>query len=50
MRATREGYVQGLLRAGEISDRVVVVDGDVSRSTGTMASGKNFRTGSSTWE
>jgi len=37
MRATREGYVQGLLRAAEISDKVVVVDGDVSRSTGTIA-------------
>lgn len=37
MRATREGYVEGLLKAGQISDRVVVIDGDVSRSTGTTA-------------
>jgi len=35
MRATREGYVQGLLKAAEIDERVLVVDGDVSRSTGT---------------
>lgn len=42
MRATREGYVQGLLRAGEISDRVIVVDGDVSRSTGTIAFREKF--------
>lgn len=37
MRPTREGYVQGILRAADISDRVVIVDGDVSRSTGTTA-------------
>ena len=42
MRATREGYVQGLLRAAEISDRVVVIDGDVSRSTGTTAFRERF--------
>ncbi len=37
MKATRVGYVEGLLDAGEIDDRVIVVDGDVSRSTGTIA-------------
>ncbi len=37
MRATREGYVEGLLDAAERDDRVVVIDGDVSRSTGTIA-------------
>ncbi|MCK5131877.1 MAG: transketolase family protein [Candidatus Sabulitectum sp.] len=42
MRATREGYVEGLLDAGEKDERVVVVDGDVSRSTGTTAFKKRF--------
>jgi len=42
MRATREGYVEGLIRAAEMDDRVVVVDGDVSRSTGTIAFRKRF--------
>lgn len=37
MKATRVGYVQGLLDAGERNPRVIVVDGDVSRSTGTIA-------------
>lgn len=37
MKATRVGYVQGLLDAGERDHRVIVVDGDVSRSTGTIA-------------
>ncbi len=37
MKATRVGYVQGLLDAGEKDHRVIVVDGDVSRSTGTIA-------------
>ncbi len=42
MRATREGYVEGLLDAGEKDRRVIVVDGDVSRSTGTTAFQKKF--------
>ncbi len=42
MRATREGYVEGLIRAAEMDDRVVVVDGDVSRSTGTIAFRERF--------
>lgn len=37
MKATRVGYVQGLLDAGERDHRVIVIDGDVSRSTGTIA-------------
>lgn len=42
LRATREGYVEGLLEAGERDSRVVVVDGDVSRSTGTVAFKNRF--------
>ncbi|MCD4708377.1 MAG: transketolase family protein [Candidatus Sabulitectum sp.] len=42
MRATREGYIEGLLEAGERDSRVIVVDGDVSRSTGTTAFRKKF--------
>jgi len=41
-RATREGYVEGILRAGEISDRVAVIEGDVSRSTGSAAFGERY--------
>ncbi len=41
-KATREGYVEGLLDAGEINSRVIVVDGDVSRSTGTTAFRERF--------
>jgi len=37
MRATREGYIEGLIEAAERDSRVVVVDGDVSHSTGTTA-------------
>jgi transketolase len=42
MRPTRDGYVEGILVAGERDDRVVVVDGDVSRSTGTAEFGRRF--------
>ena len=42
MRATREGYIEGLLDAGERNSRVIVVDGDVSRSTGTTAFKERF--------
>lgn len=42
MKATREGYVEGLLEAGERDERVVVIDGDVSRSTGTVAFKNKF--------
>lgn len=39
---TREGYVEGILEAGRMSDRVVVVEGDVSRSIGSAAFGVEF--------
>ncbi len=42
MRPTRDGYVQGLLKAGEIDHRIVVIDGDVSRSTGTVKFKERF--------
>jgi len=42
MRPTRDGYVEGLLAAGERSPRVVVLDGDVGRSTGVIAFGDRF--------
>lgn len=42
MKPTRDGYVSGLLKAGEIDERVFVVDGDVSRSTGTVKFKENF--------
>lgn len=37
LRPTREGYLEGLLAAGEKDARVVVLDGDVGRSIGTQA-------------
>ena len=42
MKPTRQGYVEGLLEAGKTDERVVVVDGDVSRSTGTIAFKEKF--------
>jgi transketolase len=42
MKPTRQGYIEGLLEAGRMDERVVVVDGDVSRSTGTVAFRKEF--------
>lgn len=42
MRPTREGYIEGLLEAAEMDKRVIVVDGDVSRSTGTIAFKRRF--------
>jgi len=41
-RATREGYLEGLLEAGERNRRVVVLDGDVGRSLGTAAFRSRF--------
>ncbi len=35
LRPTREGYVEGLLEAGRLDERVVVIEGDVSRSIGS---------------
>lgn len=34
---TKDGYIRGLLEAGERDERVVVLDGDVGRSTGAVA-------------
>ncbi|MBD3277756.1 MAG: transketolase family protein, partial [Candidatus Aegiribacteria sp.] len=42
LKATREGYAEGLLQAGRINKRVVVVEGDVSRSIGSAAFGDEF--------
>ncbi|PIE51472.1 transketolase [Candidatus Fermentibacteria bacterium] len=36
MKPAKEGYVQGLLEAAAFDNRVIVIDGDVSRSTGTV--------------
>ncbi|MFO7626843.1 MAG: transketolase C-terminal domain-containing protein [Candidatus Fermentibacteraceae bacterium] len=44
LRPSREGYIQGLLEAGEIDSRVVVIDGDVGRSLGTQAFCERFPT------
>lgn len=37
LKATREGYTEGLLQAGLMNSRVVVIEGDVSRSIGSAA-------------
>ncbi len=37
LKATREGYVEGLLIAAETDARIVVIDGDVAKSIGTTA-------------
>ncbi len=42
LKATREGYVGGILQAGRVDERVVVVEGDVSRSIGSAAFGEEF--------
>ncbi len=42
LRPTREGYLEGLLAAGERDPRVVVLDGDVGRSIGTQAFRERF--------
>ncbi|OPL20063.1 MAG: hypothetical protein AVO35_01000 [Candidatus Aegiribacteria sp. MLS_C] len=39
---SREGYVEGILEAGRRDPRVVVVEGDVSRSIGSAAFGEEF--------
>ncbi len=41
-RPTREGYVEGLLEAGRLSARVVLVEGDVSRSIGSHVFAEEF--------
>jgi transketolase len=42
LKATRIGYVEGILEAGERNPGVVVVEGDVSRSIGSAAFGERF--------
>lgn len=42
LKATREGYVEGILQAGRENNRVVVVEGDVSRSIGSASFGDEF--------
>lgn len=42
LKSTREGYVEGLLQAGRENDRVVVIEGDVSRSIGSAIFGEEF--------
>lgn len=42
LKATRTGYVEGILEAGERNPGVVVVEGDVSRSIGSAAFGERF--------
>ncbi len=42
LKATRKGYVEGILEAGRRNPRVVVVEGDVSRSIGSAAFGEEF--------
>jgi transketolase len=42
LKATREGYVEGLLEAGRRDDRVVVLDADVSRSIGSVRFAEEF--------
>ncbi|NOQ21443.1 MAG: transketolase family protein [Candidatus Aegiribacteria sp.] len=42
LKATREGYVEGILQAGRENSRVVVIEGDVSRSIGSASFGEEF--------
>jgi len=42
LKATREGYVEGILQAGRQNDRVVVIEGDVSSSIGSAAFNEEF--------
>lgn len=42
LKPTREGYVEGILQAGRENSRVVVVEGDVSRSIGSASFGEEF--------
>ena len=42
LKSTREGYVEGILQAGRENDRVVVIEGDVSRSIGSALFGEEF--------
>jgi len=42
LKATKEGYVEGILQAGRENSRVVVIEGDVSRSIGSSSFGEEF--------
>ena len=42
LKPTREGYVEGILQAGRENDRVVVIEGDVSRSIGSASFEEEF--------
>jgi len=42
LKATRIGYVEGILQAGRENSRVVVVEGDVSRSIGSASFREEF--------
>lgn len=42
LKPTREGYVEGILQAGRENSRVVVVEGDVSRSIGSASFKEEF--------
>ncbi len=42
LKPTREGYVEGILQAGRENSRVVVIEGDVSRSIGSASFGEEF--------
>ncbi len=42
LKPTREGYVEGILQAGRENNRVVVIEGDVSRSIGSASFGEEF--------
>lgn len=42
VRATREGYAQALLELGEEDSHVVVLDSDLSKSTGSVKFGQKF--------
>jgi len=42
LKPTRAGYVEGLLQAGREDERVMVIEGDVSRSIGSIAFGEEF--------
>ena len=42
LKPTRIGYVEGILQAGRENSRVVVIEGDVSRSIGSASFGEEF--------
>jgi transketolase len=42
LKPTKKGYVEGILQAGRENSRVVVIEGDVSRSIGSASFGEEF--------